>query len=271
MRSFTTWGLLIFLLTCFNFSCTQNKEKNIDLNKYFSKYRVQGTFLLYDQNKDQYFVYNKERAKTRLCPASSFKIFGTLAILDSEVIKNEKTVLKWDGTKHFIESFNQDLNLEQAYKYSAEWVYQKLIKEIGHSKMQNYLTESHYGNETIGEKVNAFWLDQSFKVSAYEQVEFLKKLDSNDLPFHQSSIDKTKTIMIHEHSDKYILRGKTGTTDKGVEQMSWFIGYLEQNSNKYFFATNVYSPSEKEFFKSKAVQARIPITKEILKTEFNLL
>ena len=44
--------------------------------------------------------------------------------------------------------------------------------------------------------------------------------------------------------------------------MSWFIGYLEQNSNKYFFATNVYSKSEEEFFNSKAVQARIAIQKK---------
>ncbi len=86
--------------------------------------------------------------------------------------------------------------------------------------MQSYLTESNYGSQIIGERIDKCWLDQSFKVSAYEQIDFLKKLDSNQLPFKQSSIDTAKKIMIFKQSPEYTLRGKTGTTDNGVKLMS---------------------------------------------------
>lgn len=268
--------LLTLLVIISNFACSSKNEKQINLNSLFTKYEVKGSFLLYDESNEKYYVYNKPRASERLCPASSFKVFGTLAILDSGIIKDEKEIIPWDGSKYFIESFNQDQSLEEAFHYSTEWVYQRLIKQIGRSKMQEYLNASNYGNKVIGEEIDKFWLDESFKVSSYEQINFLRKLDQNKLPFNELSINKTKEIMIQEQTQDFTLRGKTGTRDNGDQQMSWFIGYLEQNSQqqkpkKYFFATNVFSKSPDNFFDGKAVQTRIPLTEEILKSRFNLM
>ncbi len=49
-----------------------------------------------------------------------------------------------------------------------------------------------YGNEKTGLDVSTFWLEGDLKISAVEQIEFLKKLYKNDLPFQQKYIDITK-------------------------------------------------------------------------------
>ena len=94
------------------------KERN-DLKKIFDEYNHEGCFILYDLNKDEYLKYNPKRCAERFIPASTFKIFNSLAALESGAIKDENEIIKWDGVERFIPSWNQDLNLAQAFKYSA--------------------------------------------------------------------------------------------------------------------------------------------------------
>jgi beta-lactamase class D len=70
-----------------------------------------------------------------------------------------------------------------------------------------------------------------------------------------------------------MLSGKTGLqlglSPAGVPKLSiplspklgWFVGYLEQNENVYFFAVNIESKNPSANFSA----ARIEITKKILK------
>ncbi len=44
-----------------------------------------------------------------------------------------------------------------------------------------------------------------------------------------------KDIMINEQTPNYVLRGKTGWANN----IGWYVGYLEQNNDVYFFATNL--------------------------------
>jgi beta-lactamase class D len=48
--------------------------------------------------------------------------------------------------------------------------------------------------------------------------------------------------LIQAQTPNYTLRGKTGTVSFGEEskpQIGWYVGYLEQGKNTYFFATNI--------------------------------
>ena len=65
-----------------------------------------------------------------------------------------------------------------------------------------------------------------------------------------------KEIMIVEETPEYVLRAKTGTSTTG-----WYVGWIERDSNVYFFAVNI------EFKKPfrKFLKDRIPLSKELLK------
>ena len=80
-----------------------------------------------------------------------------------------------------------------------------------------------------------FWLEGELKITPQQQITFLRRLYQNDLPFDQKNIDLVKDIAIAEQTPDYVLRSKTGWTGK----IGWYVGYLEQNDNVYFFATNL--------------------------------
>ena len=241
--------LLIFLFVVNIFS--QEVIERNDLKKFFDEYNHEGCFVLYDLKKDEYIKYNPERCAERFIPASTFKIFNSLAALESGVIKDENEIIKWDGVKRSYDMWNQDLNLALAFKYSAVWFYQELARRIGEERMQEYVNQNHYGNEDISGGIDVFWLQGGIRISPDEQIEFLKKIYNNETAFSKRSIDILKKIMIYEQTDKYTLRAKTGWGIRFENQVGWFVGYVEKGDDIYFFATNLESKEPEEGFKSR--------------------
>jgi len=81
------------------------------------------------------------------------------------------------------------------------------------------------------------------RITPRQQIDFLRRLDRNDLPFAQRNIDIVKDIAITEQTTDYVLRAKTGLTD----DIGWYVGYLEQNDNAYFFATNLKADNLQDY------------------------
>jgi beta-lactamase class D len=108
--------------------------------------------------------------------------------------------------------------------------------------MQYYVDAVGYGNQDISGKIDSFWLDGALRISADEQVEFLRRLYRNDLPFSERSMKIVRDILVLESSDTYRLSGKTGSVWRvGPAYIGWFVGYVEEAGNVYFFATNIES------------------------------
>jgi beta-lactamase class D len=248
----------VLLLSVFGFS--QHTEERNDLKKFFDEYGHEGCFVLYDLKNDSYLKYNPKRCGERFIPASTFKIFNSLVGLETGSVKDEFEVFKWDSVKRFYDKWNQDLDMLNAFKYSAVWFYQELAKRIGEEKMQHYISKNHYGNENITGGIDKFWLDGGLRISPDEQIEILKKLYNNSLQFSQRSMDIVKRIMIYEKTKDYTLRAKTGWALRVEDQIGWFVGYVEKGSDVYFFATNLQSKEPEEGFVS-----RKEVTFEILK------
>lgn len=252
---------ILILFFVFQFTVlAQNVKERTDFKKYFDEYGHNGCFVLYDLNKDQYIKFNPERCTEQFIPASTFKIFNSLVGLETGAVKDENEIMKWDGEKRFYDAWNQDLNMNDAFKYSAVWFYQELARRVGEEKMQHYININHYGNEDISGGIDRFWLDGGIRISADEQIEFLKRIYKNEVKFSQRSIDILKRIMIYDQNDNYILRAKTGWAIRVKDQVGWFVGYVEKNDNVYFFALNVESKNPEEGFVS-----RKEITFKILK------
>lgn len=216
------------------------------LAKLFDNFGVKGTMVIESLDGIESFVYNEARAKMPLLPASTFKIPNTLIALEEGVV-NEKSLIVWDKVKRSVPAWNQDQTLESAFKTSCVWCYQGFARQIGLEAYNAYLKKLHYGNEKTGNDVERFWLDGKLRISAYEQIAFLKKLYQNELPFRRSDIDLLKKMMIDEQGEDFVIHAKTGwAVPKNAEHHGWYVGYVESAKGVYFFATNLLTPSSDE-------------------------
>ena len=215
-------------------------EESPDLEKFFQGYS--GAFVLYDLNNDRYTRHAPEQCAERLLPASTFKILNSLIGLETGLIPDENYVIRWDGTPYPNSSWNQDHTLKTAFQNSVVWYYQELARRVGRGKMQYYVDAADYGNKDISGKIDSFWLDGGLRISADEQVEFLKRLYLGELPFSQRSIKIVKEILVLEDTGTYRLSGKTGAGQMGALNVGWFVGYVEEQGNAYFFAANIKGP-----------------------------
>ncbi len=211
-----------------------------ELGKYFEG--LPGTFVLYDLTRDRTLRYNPERSVQRFLPASTFKILNSLISLETGVVPDENTVIKWDGTVYDIPEWNHDHTLRSAIKDSVVWYYQELARRVRPDRMRRWVEAANYGNRDISGAIDSFWLDGALRISADEQVEFLKRLYQNDLPFSQRTLDIVKDILILDKTSVSQLSGKTGTALRVKPGINWFVGYVQRAGNAYFFATNLELP-----------------------------
>ncbi len=224
--------LLVFLLVI-NFAYA-NKIEEI-----FKEYNIEGTIVIKALNKNIQYIYNEQRAKKALLPASTFKIPNSLIILNEKLLKDENEIVKWDNKKRFLEVWNKDQTLKTAFKYSCVWCYQKYSKEISIDKYKYYLKQFNYGNKKVGKSSYDFWLQGDIKISALEQIEFLKNLYLENLPVEKKYINIVKNIMIEEKAKEYILSSKTGWATFPKEKHGWYVGYIQTKEEVWFFATNL--------------------------------
>lgn len=234
---------------------------SVDLGRSFKQLGVNGSILIYDRNHKKFYEHNASRNSQAFLPASTFKIFNSLVAIETGVIPNDVAVLTWDGIKRQLPEWNQDTNIRQAFKNSTVWFYQVLARRIGHERMEKFIQQVGYGNGEIGkpEQIDRFWLEGPLQITPREQIDFLQRLQRQDLPFSQRTLNLVQDIMIYERTPEYVLRGKTGWATSVTPNIGWFVGYLEQNNNVYFFATNIDIRNDND------AQARIEITRRSLK------
>ncbi|MEC1685471.1 class D beta-lactamase [Bacillus mojavensis] len=199
---------------------------------------IDGTFILHDLEKDQTFVYNKERANKRQTPQSTFKVTNALIGLQVKAVRDEYDVKRWDGVKREFESWNRDHTLGSAMRESAIWYYQALARDIGEERMKTWLHTLSYGNEDISGGIDQFWLQSSLTISPLEQEAFMEKLYKEKLPFDKTVMKTVKRMMIQDEGDHYTLYGKTGTRLTDM-RLGWFVGFIKTEHGSYTFVTNV--------------------------------
>ena len=218
---------------------TQPEAAQPDLAQHFQDLGIEGSIIIYDQNQDVTYEHNRDRNATPFLPASTFKILNSLIALETGVIASDLAILTWDGVERSFSAWNRDLNLRTAFQVSAVWFYQVLARRIGHEPMQQWVTDTNYGNQTIGtaEAIDSFWLSGDIRITPQEQIQFLRRLYSNELPFSGRTLAMVKDIMVVEQTPDYRIRAKTGWAL--AEEIGWYVGYVEQNNNVYFFATNI--------------------------------
>lgn len=232
--------LRLLILFLFAMATTAFAE-DADIARLFNNKNIQGTMIISSLDGTTTYSHNDARAATRMLPASTFKIANTLIALEEGAIADEKQVLKWDGKKRNIPAWNMDQTLESAFKSSCVWFYQELARHIGTARYESYLARIGYGNARPTPTLTTFWLEGDLRISALEQIAFLKRLYRRELPFKPASYDALRRIMIIEQTPVYTLRAKTGWAGFGTTapQIGWYVGYLEATGNVWFFALNL--------------------------------
>ena len=219
-----------------------------EVEEVFKKYKVEGTIVIESLNKKKINIYNDKRASELFSPASTFKIPHSLIALNEGIVKKD-SVIVWDKKIREYESWNKDQILLTAFKSSCVWCYQEFASKIGVEKYKKYLKELNYGNKKIGDDVTRFWLDESLEITTFEQIKFLKRFYTNNLPFKIEDINLLKEIMIDEKTSNYTIRSKTGWEGR----YGWYVGYVETKDDVWFFAMNIDTKSKDDLPKRKTI------------------
>lgn len=167
---------------------------------------------------------------------------------DAGVLKDENVVLKWDGKKDSRPEVNRDHDAKTWMRDSVVWFSQRLTPEIGSKRLQKYLHDFHYGNEDMKGGLTQAWLvapnakGPALKISAYEQLEFMKALWSDALPVSKRAMKLTREITYLETSPQgFVLNGKTGSNfydSDRRQRLGWFVAHIARGDQEYIAVTN---------------------------------
>lgn len=257
IRSLTAFALIAVLLlglapfvstyaaqdSRYHLDASPETISHVDFSAYFGDY--EGSFVLYDSEKDLWRIHDMEHALLRTAPDSTYKIYDALFGLEEGVITPEHSRIAWDGQVYPFEAWNAPQTLTSAMEASVNWYFQAVDKELGAPLVSRYLQEIGYGNEDMSGGFPTYWMESSLKISPIEQVELLVKLQENSFGFAPENIRAVKDAIRLSSSPAGTLYGKTGTGQvNGQDVNGWFVGFIETNGSTCFFATNIKAEAD---------------------------
>jgi len=199
---------------------------------------VSGTLIIASIDGVPIRVHNSDRAEPRFSPAPTFKILNTIIGFDTGVVDSKESRFKWDGVNRGLPAWNRDHTLETAYRASCVWCYQEVARQVGKRRYLAQLASVEYGNQQIGEEVDQFWLNNSLRISAREQIDFLGKLYTAELHYNTEHLAELKTIMLEDKTPDYSIYSKSGWTGPMLH-IGWYVGFVETGDSAWLFAMNM--------------------------------
>ena len=258
---------VMFYTSCSHKMNLPIEELKPEIDKILESLSLQGSVLIYDENRNKYYYNDFSWARRGFLPASTFKIVNTIISLETGVMPSDTTIIRWDGKKRWLKAWEEDLTLKKAFQVSCVPCYQEIARSIGLQRMKYYLEKLSYPGTVIDSvTLDNFWLEGKSKISQYEQIAFLKKVYHKKLPVSKRTSQLILDIMKINYDSPGNLSGKTGLSTQ-YGRNGWFVGFYEIKGNVYYFATNVIpgvDMPENDF-----PAARIEATKSILKLFYN--
>ena len=237
------------------FGCQSNQQDSDEqqFKQYCTDYDLNGSFVLYSLEDDEYISYNEDQLDKNFTPASTFKICNSLIGIETGIIRDQNFIIQWDSVERQNPNWNQDTDLKEAFKNSTVWYYQELASRVGKDTMKYWLDKLDYGNADTSGGITEFWLSGGLRTAPRQQLAFLKKLVQNDLPLSQRTMDIVKNIMIIEKTTDYTLYGKTGWGFQDNKDIGWFVGFIEAANKTYIFVNCIQTnnPNNKHFAKAR--------------------
>lgn len=224
----------------------------------FARHGATGSIVVTPLDDGPTFTHDDARTGRRYPAASTFKILNTLIALEEGVVTPDE-VLAWDGVAREIPEWNRDHTLASAFAVSCVWCYQALAGRIGAAAYRRHLAAAGYGELREPFATDTFWLDGALRISAREQVDFLKRLHRRSLPFGETAYATLRRIMVVEQTAGHTLRAKTGWATRLAPPVGWYVGEVETPRGVWFFALNIDTPD------SRALPLRQTLVRETLR------
>ncbi|MCR9236345.1 MAG: class D beta-lactamase [Alphaproteobacteria bacterium] len=222
----------------------------------FKAEKTNGTLVVESLGQQKIWVHNEARAAQPKTPASTFKIPNSLFALEAGAVANVDELVPWDGTMRSIEAWNKTHSLRSGIIVSSVPTYQELARRMGLDQMASFVAKAGYGNQKIGDVVDMFWLRGPLQISAYEQIDFLKRLEARALPFARDNLEATIDILEVDRGENWVLRAKTGWAINTKPSIGWYVGWLELQTDTYVFALNIDMLDSKIHLKSRMAIAK---------------
>lgn len=261
-------ALSLFIISSLWIACSPNNvDEDDSLKKYFDEHKVTGSFGMFNNGSGRFTIYNLlQFSDSTYLPASTFKIVNSLIGLETGVVRDDSSMIKWDSITRGRPECDRDMVMVDAFRISCPPWYQQLARRIGEKNMQHYLDTLGYaarkGRFVIKNNIDTFWLDNSAKVTADEQLGLVKRLYFSQLPFQTRTQEIVRRMMLMEDNANYKLSYKTGWgTGANGNQVGWIVGWIEENQHPYFFALQVESPDKNIDMRT----VRLSILKSIFK------
>ena len=230
-------------------------------------------FLLFDTRTNNLKRLVDDICSTRLPPASTFKIPHAIAGLESGVIKSADEVLKYNGSHYAYEVWQRDHTLASAMRYSVVWYFQEIAKRLGMSREAFYLRQFRYGNSDPSSGLTTFWLGGSLRISPIEQMTFLRRLYSNELPVSENTMRTVQEILVQpqgvvvnatgEHPfdapwpAETQVSAKTGSTSFDRNRaVRWIVGRVKRDQHAWLFVSCVTGPPDLDAMAAVNLAAR---------------
>jgi beta-lactamase class D len=226
----TLWMLPVLgwaLVTIWSGCSISNVDSADGLKAYFDSAHVEGCFALYDNNRGEFLMNNRERYLRRFSPGGTFNLVTALVGLETGALFNEKTVIG-------------GLRMTDALKADSISYFQELARKIGRDTLDKWIDTLSYGNKSTGGSVDSLGLTGELKISPDEQLGLVKRLFFHQLPFQQRTQEVVKSAMLVESNKLYDLGYITGEAqDSAGREVAWVVGWVEESVHPYFFVLNI--------------------------------
>lgn len=211
-------------------------------------------FLARDLATGKEYVLEQSDLDRRHAPWSTFKIPNLLIALETGTAPSLDAWRDWDPVRRppnsfWPKSWRESQSLGAAFARSAVWYFQDLALEIGGPVYRARLSEWRYGNASVPDRSDDFWLGGSLRISVREQVAFLANLLTGKLNVSDRSLSALDAASIGGKAPGLTLHGKTGTGPDDSANLNgafsgWYVGYLRRdNAAPVVFAVHVAAPS----------------------------
>ncbi len=172
-----------------------------------------------DADTGQSLVHSGPACAERVTPASTFKIAISLMGYDAGILQDESRPAwpyqpeypDWGG-----DAWRRDITPQAWMKDSVFWYSQQVARELGQQRFGAYVRAFQYGNEDVSAVAvahpghNGAWVVSSLRISAAEQVAFMRKIVRRELSVSSQAIDMTARITRHPVPvDGWTVHGKT--------------------------------------------------------------
>jgi beta-lactamase class D len=189
--------------------------------------------------------------------------------LETGIVSGPNTLLRYDDRLALDARLGaqpasaHDQTLTSAFHESANWYFDTVSRSLDEAVLERFTTAFRYGNASVrgGAERGSYWYDGQLRISANEQVRFLRRLHNGELGLTARTAALVRQIAQVETTPRWHMVAKTGACQALGEDTTtnWYLGWVERPGDTYYFALQF----EANGF-DRALRERVPIARDLL-------